>query len=80
VEENAPRDPDHAAELADLDPELHRLALGVELADLNPNSTAWRSGFQRACSGNDDWETMLLTLSCSMLRSHGKHAAGGGAG
>jgi hypothetical protein len=27
--EHAPRDPDHAAVFADLDPELHRLPLGV---------------------------------------------------
>jgi hypothetical protein len=44
-----PRHPDHAAVLADLDPELHGLPLGIPLGVL----------------GNDGWETAPLALFCS---------------
>jgi hypothetical protein len=62
VEENAPRDPDHAAELADLDPELHRLALGV------PAGVLWERRL-----GNDASHAILLDAAVTRkARSRGR--------
>jgi hypothetical protein len=49
----APRHPDHAAVLADLNPELHGLALGIPAGVL----------------GNEGWETTPLALSYWEMRS-----------
>jgi len=56
--EHLPQHPDHAAVLADLD----------------PNSTACRSACQRTSSGNAGWETVPLALSWSQVRSDEKEA------
>jgi hypothetical protein len=48
--EHAPRNPNHAAVFADLDPELHRLPLDIPAGVL----------------GNDGWEAGLFALSCSL--------------
>jgi hypothetical protein len=55
--EHPPRNPDHAAVFADLNPELHGLPLGV------PAGVLW----------NDGWETVPLALSCPVVRSDEVH-------
>ena len=50
--------PDHAAALADLDPELHSLPLIMPVGIL----------------GNGGWETAPLALSCSEARSVEEYA------
>jgi hypothetical protein len=67
--EHAPREPDHAAVLADLDPDFHRLPIGVPAGVL----------------GKADWETAPLALSYlrkkkGTLETAGRDAPGRGSG
>jgi hypothetical protein len=59
--EHPPRHPDHAAVLADLDPELHGLPLGIPAGVL----------------GHAGWEPVPLAVSCSQLQSNEEHPRGG---
>ena len=59
--EDAPRHPDHAAVLADLDAELHGLPRGIPAGVL----------------GERLWETVPLAVSCSQLQSNEEHPRGG---